>query len=434
MAAVRPFRAIRYNLDKTGDLSPVVAPPYDIISPEGQEALYRKSPHNVVRLILAKDPPGGSGDDKYGLAGKTWRKWRDEGVLVRDDEPAIYVYRQRFREGGAEVVRGGFVALVRLEELSSGRIIPHEETMASPREDRMRLMLACHANLSPVYALFEDDRGEIGSLLQGLAGQTEMKAVDDQGVRSEVSFVQDSKSVEELRRLIEPKPLFIADGHHRYETALAYRELVRREHGGGDAPFDYIMMLCVSMGDPGLRILPAHRVVRGLKPEVLKQLITRAKGFFDVRELERGIELKDALEELSRNSNVTAFAVTSFLDDRFYLLKLRDREAMDWLHPGRSRAWRELDVGVLHIILLGEVLGMGPEEVRKGEKVAYERDSERVLRLVRSERYQVGVFHNPTRVEQLKEVTAAGERMPPKSTYFYPKPLSGLMVNSLESF
>jgi len=432
VAVMRPFRAIRYNQEKTGGLSSVIAPPYDVISAEEQEGLYRASPYNVIRLTLGKNEAGG--EDRYARAGRLWREWQAEGVLVRDEEPAIYLYRQEFEMGGEKESRSGFVAAVRLEELSSGRVVPHEQTMSSPREDRMRVMKACRANLSPIYVLFDDDSGEVRSFLGKLTGSVEMDVSDAQGVRSVVSVVRDSESIAELMRHMSARRLYIADGHHRYETALAYRELVRQEHGGGDAPYDYIMMLCVSADDPGLRILPAHRVLRGLRPEVLSELKERVSQYFDVQELDGRPRPEEVLEVLAQNSKRTAFLIYGPSDGRFCLLKLRDEEAMGRLVPNMSAAWRELDVSVLHTLLIGEVLGLTPEETVKGDNIAYVRDQKRVVRLVGSGEYQLGIFHNPTRVEQMKRAAFEAERLPPKSTYFYPKPLSGLVMKSLESF
>lgn len=432
MAVMRPFRAIRYNQEKTGGLSSVIAPPYDVISAEEQEDLYRASPYNVIRLTLGKNEEGG--EDRYARAGRLWREWQAEGVLVRDEEPAIYLYRQEFEMGGEKESRSGFVAAVRLEELSSGRVVPHEQTMSSPREDRMRVMKACRANLSPIYALFDDDSGEVRSFLGKLTGSVEMDVSDAQGVRSVVSVVRDSESIAELMRHMSARRLYIADGHHRYETALAYRELVRQEHGGGDAPYDYIMMLCVAADDPGLRILPAHRVLRGLRPEVLSELKERVSQYFDVQELDGRLGPEEVLEVLAQNSNGTSFLIYGHGDGRFCLLKLRDEEAMGRLVPNMSAAWRELDVSVLHTLLIGKVLGLTPDETIKGDNIAYVRDQERVVRLVGSGEYQLAIFHNPTRVEQMKRAASEAERLPPKSTYFYPKPLSGLVMKSLESF
>ena len=432
MAIVRPFRAIRYNQNKIGGLSRVVAPPYDVISPEEREKLYGGSPYNMVRLILGKD---GAGDgDWYAGAGRLWRQWQEEGVLERDEEPAIYVYRQQFVLEGEPGARNGLIAAVRLEGLASGNVVPHEQTMRSPREDRMRVMKAVHANLSPVYSLFDDDSGEVSSLLRGLDAPVEMEVVDGQGVKNVVSVLRDRVGVEEIAERLSSKRLYIADGHHRYETALAYRELLRQEHGGGDAPYDYIMMLCVSADDPGLRILPAHRVLRGLKRDVVREFKERARRFFEIVEIENASEPAKALRILAESSDRPSFLVYGSCDGEFCLLRLRDGDAMSRLVPNMSTAWRELDVSVLHTVLIGEVLGLTPEETIRGDSIAYLREPGRVVELVASGEYQLAVFHNPTRVEQMRRVAAEGERLPPKSTYFYPKPLSGLVMNSLESF
>jgi len=432
VAVIRPFRAIRYNQEKAGGLAPVVAPPYDVISADEQEQLYDVSPYNVIRLILGKNEKGG--EDRYSHAGRIWQEWRADGVLIRDEEPGLYVYCQEFEMGGERLVRRGFIAAVRLEGLSSGKVVPHEQTMRSPREDRMRVMKAVNANLSPVYALFDDDSGEVQSFLEGLDGRVEMEVVDPQGVTSTVSVVRDKELIAEVEGRLSSRRLYIADGHHRYETALAYRELLRQEHGGGDAPYDYIMMLCVSADDPGLRILPAHRVLRGLKTDALEQFRERASRFFDVEEVNGPPEPEKALEILARNSTRPSFVVYGSCDGRFCLLTLRDEAAMGRVVPNMSAAWRELDVSVMHTLVIGEVLGVTPEETVKGNNIAYLRDCERIVKLVASGEYQLAVFHNPTRVDQMRRVAAEGERLPPKSTYFYPKPLSGLVMNSLESF
>src|SRR5262245_37992105 len=286
MADIRAFRAFRYDLGRVGTLGDVVAPPYDVIDPALQRALYDRSPYNVVRLILNKEEPTDTAtENRYTRAARFLREWRHDGILAQDSARALYVYHQEFEVERQRYTRRGFLARVRLERFGEGKIYPHEETLAGPKADRLKLLQATAMNLSPVFGLFPDEAGEVQAVFDRAVGRTlPLEATDHLGVVHRLWPVSDQRAVSAVTGLMGPKPIFIADGHHRYETAVRYLDQ-RREAGevrDAESAANFVLMMLVSMNDPGLAILPTHRLVSGIPSLTADQLRSRLRDHFQV--------------------------------------------------------------------------------------------------------------------------------------------------------
>ncbi|OGP81980.1 MAG: hypothetical protein A2Y95_13065 [Deltaproteobacteria bacterium RBG_13_65_10] len=432
MAIVAAFRGLRYNPAEVPDLGVVVAPPYDVISPQAREALLARSPHNSVRLILE------AGADRYALSARRLAQWRACGILVRDAEPAFYVVEDHYHVKDAtghdvERRRLGLVALVRIEPPEARVILPHERTLSGPRADRFHLMSAVNAHLSQVFLLAPDKDGAFEAWLEKLtAGEPGVSFSEPEGASHRLTCLTDRLVQEEIRALLAPRPLLIADGHHRYETARAYRDLRRERDGGirqdGRAPYDYVMATVASMDDPGTTVLGYHRVVRktGLSPEVLR---ARLESRFAVTRVARAGEpaacerlLTAMCEGASRGE--TAIGMVLHGDEGLYV-------ASRPKGPGEPILDR-LDVSVLHRAVFEELLGMTEEEVREQRRIDYTPDPDLALARVTVGSHAAAFLLNPTPPGEVLAVAQAGLVMPQKSTYFYPKLLTGLVFHPMD--
>ncbi len=448
MADVVPFRGILYNPEKVGDVAKVTAPPYDVISPDLQEELYKRHPNNIVRLILGRtSPQDRPGSDRYSRAGDELRKWIDEGVLVRDPKPALYVYAQTYEVQGIRRTRKGFIALSRLEEFGKGRVHAHEKTLSGPKADRLRLMEACRANLSCIFSLYSEPEGvepekRLGALVDScMDTEPLIEVTDDDGVENMLWRVTDPEIIKRISSSMEGKTLFIADGHHRYETAVNYMRLMRerKKDFTGREPFNYVMMYFSDIDDKGLVVMPTHRVVHGLKGFDAGAMLEALKDFFEIDAIafDSGSE-KEAREELYRRMDALAPEATVFGlyirgRDAYYLLRLkRDASGNDLLGESVPEVFRDLDVTVLHSLVLERILNITAEAQRKQENLFYVKGRDRALEECRNRHAQLVFLMNPTKIEQVKKVAEAGLVMPQKSTYFYPKLLSGLVINPLD--
>jgi uncharacterized protein (DUF1015 family) len=435
MADVRPFRGYRYELGRVGALGDVVAPPYDVIDPALQDALYQKSPYNVVRLILNKEEAADTeADNRYNRAARFLREWTADDVLVQDSARSLYVYHQDFEVEGRRFTRKGFLARVRLEPFGQGRIFPHEETMPGPKADRLRLFHATAMNLSPVFGLYPDPQGEVDARLDAAVRRAlPLEATDQQGVVSRLWPVTDGHVQSQVTGLLGPRPVFIADGHHRYETALRYLD-ERRAAGevrDDDSPANFVLMMLVSMSDPGLVILPTHRLLSGLPALRAERLAEILAPYFDLERVGTGEQgARDAWELIEADGTQDVLGLGTTDDGAWQLARLRDRAAMARLAADHSDAWRGLAVSVLHVLvldhLLGPALGARPEcryvhLVREVQEAAARKEC-RLAALV-----------PPATMAHVEQIAGGLEKMPPKSTYFYPKLLSGLVFNSLRS-
>jgi uncharacterized protein (DUF1015 family) len=435
MADIRAFRAFRYDLGHVGALGDVVAPPYDVIDPALQQALYDRSSYNVIRLILNKeDPADTEANNRYTRAARCLRDWQHEGVLGQDSARGLYVYHQEFEIEGRRHTRHGFLARVRLEPFGQGRIYPHEETMSGPKADRLKLFRATAMNLSPVFGLFPDETGAVQARLdEAVRRVLPLEATDHLGVVSRLWPVTDQQVVSAVTGLMGPKPVFIADGHHRYETGLKYLE-ERRAAGDvrdAEAAPNFILMMLVSMSDPGLLILPTHRLVSGLPGDLtaerLRDLLGESFRFEPVGAGDPGARDTWELIEADGGQDVLGFGTVA--DGHWQLGRFQTPEAMAALAPDHSPAWRGLAVSVLQEVVLKEVLtrrlGVHPQ-------CGYVHQVREVQAATAARECQLAVLVPPATMAQVEQIAGNLEKMPPKSTYFYPKLLSGLVLNPLK--
>ena len=416
MLDVRPFRGIRYNPSKVGDLSRVITQPYDKITPEMQHAYYTHEPHSFVRLILPAAP------EPYADSKKTLEEWLADGTLVRDGEPAFYVIHQEFDVHGQKKLRRGFIGVVRVEDFEKGSVLPHERTLSKPKADRLNLTRATQKDFEQIFLLYSDPKGEVDRLLSP-QGPALMSATDDYGVKQQVWAITDPGKVAKVHQLLQDKVMLIADGHHRYETALNYRK--EKEAAGpvpDDAALRFKTTAFINISDPGLVILPTHRLLYGLPDLNWKHAWGKLKRWFHVYRV-----CDEQLAHEVANSFWLGEHVFGLYagKGKGWILRLKDKSAMRDALPDRSDDYRNLDVAILHTLIVDKVFGVPADKVE--DHVAYERSPSATLSKVDSTEYQIALMMNPTRAEQVSDVAAHGERMPQKSTDFYPKLVSGLV-------
>ena len=442
MAAVAPFAGLRYNPAVVGNLADVVTPPYDVIDAGAQERYYHRHPNNIIRLEYGKVLPGDHAyHNRYTRAKSDFAAWIAEKVLLPEPAPAIYFYEQEFRVEGARMTRSGLICTVKLEPYASGLILPHEETIPKHKADRLDLLRACGANFSPVFGLYQDQELEVEQIKMRFvaAKAPEMFFTDESGESHRLWVVTEPPAIGAVQRIMADKRIFIADGHHRYETGLNYQQEQNARGKQESAPYNYIMMALVNLYDPGLVVLPTHRVVRRVAPGSLAQLLARLAEDFTVEEftpsdrIDAPEELLAALGRRSRPDSgagrAHVFALYAPVN-RFFILELKRGQAKSPdASPGRSQAWRELDVSVLQSLIFNRVLGVSDELIAKGEHLAYVRDAATAAAMVDSGEYQLAFLLNPTLKEEIIKVAGGGEKMPQKSTFFYPKLISGLVLN-----
>ncbi len=443
MARIAPFRGLRYDPELIKDLSLVVAPPYDVISSEGQRVLHARHDQNVIRLILGESLDGDDAErNRYSRAAEYFGRWQAEKVLVRDPVPALYLYQQTFQFGGAEeLTRRAVIALLHLEEFDSRSVLPHERTISGPKEDRLRLMQSCPANLSPIFGVYSGSPLGIDRLLPKRDATPTIDLLDSDGVRHRVWICQDHSIIASLRRGLERTPILIADGHHRYETALAFRDIMRARDRGDPAlislrSYNYIMTALVSADDPGLMILPIHRLLRHLPGDSLSAYLAHVAPRFAVERVtvsqdpERGAAaLLDRLGETGAWSH--RFGLYAGGEDGF-LVSLADTRTFEGEpSEGKPVVYRRLDVIILHAYLIDEPFHREGQPPPGDDAVTYTHDPVEAVRSVQQGEWAAAFLLNPTRITQVQEVAMAGLRMPPKSTFFYPKLLTGLVINPI---
>jgi uncharacterized protein (DUF1015 family) len=434
MADIRAFRAFRYDLGRVGALSDVIAPPYDVIDPALQQALYDRSPYNVIRLILNKEEPTDNDQhNRYTRAAGCLREWLADDVLVQDSARSLYVYEQDFEVEGKQYTRKGFLARVRLEPFGTGRIYPHEETLSGPKADRLRLFHATGMNLSPVFGLYPDPQGEVNRVLdQAIARSLPLQATDHLGVVSKLWPISEQHGLSTVTGLLGPKPVFIADGHHRYETGLRYLE--DQKAAGmvhdAEAPANFILMMLVSMSDPGLIILPTHRLISGLPELRAEQLAEALAPHFQLERVGAGEQgLRDAWELIEADGTQELLGFGTVADGVWQTARFRAPDVMARLAADHSPAWRGLAVSVLHVLVLDHLLA---PKFGKGQ-CKYVHLLREVQEDVAAKRCQLAALVPPATMRHVEQIAGNLEKMPPKSTYFYPKLLSGLVFNSLKT-
>jgi uncharacterized protein (DUF1015 family) len=439
MAHVAPFRALRYDPDRV-DLTQVATQPYDKITPEMQKRYYDTSPHNLVRIILGKPQPTDHLEENiYTRAAAYFQEWRRQGVFLQDTQQSLYQYIQRFQPpgGGAEMERPGFIGLGKIEDYAAGIVHRHEQTLAKPKADRLQLLRATRAHFGQLFMLYSDPAGEIDGALSASAANMEIGIDfrDEYDVLHQVRRVSDPAVIEFVCGKMRDKKLIIADGHHRYETAMNYRNERRAAPGEASvaselAPYELVMMSFVNMDSPGLVILPTHRVVHGLdsfSPDVLRD---RARSYFSVEEVDPSIDATRALGIL-RAAGQAGTALLGVTANRAFLFDTPRALATN-LFQGLSLRQQSLDVVQLHKCLLEGVLGISEEAIRDQTNVSYVRDAGEAMARVRAGEANVAFLINPVRMRQVRDIAFAGEVLPQKSTDFYPKLLSGLTIYALE--
>jgi uncharacterized protein (DUF1015 family) len=415
MAEIEPLRALRYDPGKTGGLQDVVAPPYDVIDAEQHAELAARSPYNIVRIDL---PEGG--DDRYERAAQLWDQWRGEAVVVSEQAPTLWTLAQEYTgPDGRRRTRQGFFARVRVEPYGPGRIRPHERTHPGPKEDRLRLTRATRTNLSPIFSLYSDPSGAAFNAVQ--RAQTGWaQTVDDDGTVNRLGRVDDPEAIATAVQTLRRGELLIADGHHRYETARVYADEI-----GGDGPHRYVLMCLVALEDPGLTVFPTHRLVRGLTSQQHEELAGALRRDFAIAELD------DPQQLAPEPSGIVKLG---YIDSHFrrpFMLTLKDPAIAEAALPDRAEPYRQLDTAVLEALILKGALGLSDHDIDELNGLGYARDFAQALESVQSGTYDAAFFMAPTPIQRVQEVAAAGESMPPKSTYFFPKVPTGLLFNPL---
>ncbi len=422
---VEPFRALLYNRERISNLSNVVAPPYDLIGVDRQNELYNRSPYNIVRLELGREA------DRYTASAATLAKWRADDILRVAPRPAIYLYTQLFEVGGRRLRRDGFVARVRLENFSHGRILPHEKTFPAAKADRLKLLTALNTNVSSIFGLYSGEYAELDALIANAATRAPLaEVVDDLGIENQLRAIEAPEEIAMVRNALESSLILIADGHHRYETALNFREIRRVVEGDTGAlhAYDYTMMTLVGCDSPGLVILPTHRVVKHLDANALASFESLARKVFEVEEFEDRDRMRSELARRGRG----ALGVALRGAQKMWLLRLRDRHALETALPQTPAEVRELDVSILHAMVFDRIFGVKSAAIKAGGNLEYTIDADGALEAVSSGRADGAFLMNPPSIEDVQRVSDSGATMPEKSTYFYPKLITGLFMNPLD--
>ncbi len=422
MPDIKSFPALLYNPRKVA-LDEVVAPPYDVISARQQDELHQRSPYNVIRLIL------GLGENRYENAARDLERWIRERVVVADSRPSLYAVSQRFAlPGGTMVERYGFIGACKLTEFGKGSIYPHERTHSKPKEDRLQLFQATHTMFSQIFAMYADPEGRIDRHLEVVMNNPPIGEADFEGIRNRLWRIDDQRIAFAIEEHIHRQRVFVADGHHRYETALMYcnsRRMQNPNHTGKEA-YNFVPMFFANMNNPGLVVLPTHRLIHSLPEFNGTRFLADLRGLFDVTSFEYFEQLSQALSEETEH----AFGLVLPEIHMFSVLRLKDSRALEKM--GVPTILAQLDVTILHALVLKDILHLSDEDEEQKTFLDYEKDVSLAAEAVRSGRVQAAILMNPTRVEQVRAVAEAGYVLPQKSTYFYPKLLSGLVMYSFQ--
>ena len=475
MATVIPFKGLRYHPAKAENLAEVVTPPYDVIDATAQDRYYTRHPYNIIRLEYGKTySEDNETDNRYTRATADFNTWLEESVLVPEDKPALYLYEQEYTVGGQKKIRSGFICGVRLEPYEKGVVLPHEETMPKHKADRLELMRVCRANFSPIFSLYADREKTVDSALrEAVKGAApDVIFTDEAGEIHRMWAITDTEIIGRVQQVMADKRIFIADGHHRYETALNYKK--ERETQGvahsedravavtsscctgpeglccssaSEPAYNYVMMTLVNLYDPGLVVLPTHRLIKNVDGLDKGWLVEQLKENFTVEEYPLAPDRSNfqeflgllakrgqtccSCDQAASASRCHVFGLYTG-DNHLYHLTVKNEKALGQFMPEeKSHAWRGLDVSVLHTMIIEKHLGIGGELRAKAENITYTREEEGALSTVDAGEYQLAFFMNPTLVEEVTEVAGNGEKMPQKSTFFYPKLITGLVVNRL---
>ncbi len=423
MAEIRPFRALRF-CDKAGEKRELCCPPYDIISEEERQQFIKNNEHNVIRLELPR------GDDPYNEAAETLGEWLRDGIVACDEETSIYIYEEEFSVDGKTYKFKGFISRVKLEEFSKSIILPHEQTLSKAKTDRLNLMKATGCNFSQIYSLYFDPKHETPTLLEKMSvGSPDSEFCDGDGVTHRLWICSDPELISTLTKQFADRKLYIADGHHRYETGLNYRNY-RRENGAKEGDdCDYIMMMCVDIENDGLVVFPTHRIIRDLENFRSDKLISDCEKLFTVETMGCINCINNALKE----KYLAGKKSFGYYDgEKYYLLTLNDSVDNIPELAALDKSLRQLDVSVLHTLILENMLGIDKANMAKQINLTYTRSANEAIDAVKAGSANCAFFLNPTRITEIADVASAGEKMPQKSTYFYPKLITGLVMNKID--
>ncbi len=432
MADVQPLRGLRYQTDTVSDLAQVITPPFDVIDTDAQRRYYERNPYNVIRLELGEQYPADTVlNTVYTRAATTLSEWRLNGVLRQENTPCYYLYQQNFTYDGTVYKRASLLARVRLETWDARVILPHEQIRTKDKEDRLQLLRACSTNFSPIMCLYDDPDGLLHSLLASSTARSEIELFDEAGEEHRLEPIIDSTSIARIQDFFRDRQLYIADGHHRYTTALQYRDEIQRQHGQLD-PMDganFVLMALISIDDPGMLVLPNHRILFDLPQHMLASLNPQhLASFFTVQSIENTASHTSVLERLAQASRPSFVLKTA---EQTLLLAPNEQGLQLMEQSGHSRAWNALDVGIVQHVLLHTLLGITEADIAAGNYVRYSHDSQQTLQALTNGEAQAILLLNGLPFEQVRDVALASDRMPQKSTYLYPKLITGLVMNPL---
>jgi len=423
MTKIIPFKALIYNQGKVSDLSKIACPPYDVISPARQDYLHEINKHNFIRILLGKDTPE---TDRYRRAAEYFKEWQKEKIFIQDEKPCIYFYAQDFYVRGEKRTRYGFIALLYLESKSS--VFGHENTHIEAKTDRLRLLKRVKANLSPIFVASPDKKRVIQRVYREYCKGKKpfIDITDDEKVNHRLWRIDSPEIIAKIESGMQGENIFIADGHHRYEVACAYRDAMKEKLGSitGDEPFNYVLSYFTDAAAGGLTIFPIHRLVKLLKPIDTEILKSELKAYFDVEEIKDRTRFFFLLEKGGRSEHI----IGMYRDKKHWLLRLKNVKILDRMIQDKPQEYRRLDICVLNYLVLKEILKLSLDEK---DVITYSTDPDEMTQQVDSHENYIAFFLNPVKIEQIMAVALTGNKMPPKSTYFYPKVLSGLVINKL---
>jgi uncharacterized protein (DUF1015 family) len=434
MADVQPLQGLRYNQHKVGDLAQTVTPPFDVISPAAQEQYYEQNPYNVIRLELGKTfPTDNVLDNVYSRAAATLAEWRLEDIVQQETTPCFYLYQQRFTYGGQNYTRTSLLARVRLEPWDARVVLPHEYTRKKDKEDRLQLLRACATNFSPILSIYDDPLGRIRQLISSYAEQPEVQFTDDTGEEHLLQPITNQDHIALIQDFFAQRQLYIADGHHRYTTALSYRDEVheqRRELDPQDG-VNFIMMALVDIDDPGMLVLPTHRILSDLNAEHIQKLTPQALAtHFNVTVLDATTTHETMLSQLAQAGQQQASFIIKTADQTL-LVTINEQGKQRMTESNHSQAWNALDVAVVQKLLLEDLLEISADDVAGGKYIRYSHDMQETLNALHRGDAQAVILLNGIPFQQVRDVALADDRMPQKSTYLYPKLITGLVMNPL---
>jgi uncharacterized protein (DUF1015 family) len=424
MTKIRPLKAIIYNQEKVKDLSKVVCPPYDVISPSRQEYFNKLDEHNLIHILLAKDSPQ---EDKYRRSAKYFQDWLKEKILIQEDKPGIYFYSQQYKIRGEKKTRLGFICLLQLDPVRSS-VFGHENTRVAPKEDRLKLVREVKANLSPIFVVFGDKKRIIQRIFnQELADKKPfVDIVDDENIQHKLWRVDNPQILKDIQEGMESEKAFIADGHHRYEVGCIYRDEMKEKLGKitGEEPFNYVLSYFTDVHSRDLTIFPIHRLVRLEHNPDMNSFLKKLQEYFYVEEVKDKARFFFLMEKAGQSEHVLGM----YKDKRYWLLRLKNVKILDNIIKDKPVDYRSLDVSILNYVVLQIALGV--DSADKGH-IDFSSDAEEFMEKVDNQPNHIAFFLNPVKIDQIVSIALSGEKMPPKSTYFYPKVLSGLLINPL---